>query len=226
MTVVAVGPGCSEMLTLQGRDALVNADLALGFSTVLDVVRPWLADAEVRPMTYRDQEEVLEYAQGQVQNGKNCVVCCWGDLTVSASELLDRVRRRFSAVKLVHSVSSVQVAMSRARISLEDVVFITLHKRDHSAGDLEELTHYVKEGRRHVVLLPQPFDLMPARIAGGLLQAGVCDDLPVEVYQRLTFDDEKRWAGGLRECSEITEEFSDLSVMVFRSGENSTCEED
>ena len=205
---------------------MINADLALGFSTVLGVVRPWLADAEVRPMTYQNQEEVLDYAEGQVRHGRSCVVCCWGDLTVSASELLDRVRRRFSSVKLVHSVSSVQVAMSRAGISLEDVVFITLHKRDHSTGELEELAHYVKEGRRHAVLLPRPFELMPASIAAGLLQAGVCGDLPVEVYQRLTFDDEKRWAGRLRECSEIEEEFSDLSVMVFRSGGNSTCDED
>ena len=133
MTVVAVGPGCSEMLTLEGREALINADLALGFSTVLDVVQSLACGRRGScPMTYRDQEDVLDYAEGQVRKGKSCVVCCWGDLTVSASELLDRVRRRFSSVKLVHSVSSVQVAMSRAGISLEDVVFITLHKRDHS----------------------------------------------------------------------------------------------
>ena len=50
------------MLTLQGREALMNADLVLGFTTVLNVVRPWLENAEVRPMTYRDQEEALEYA--------------------------------------------------------------------------------------------------------------------------------------------------------------------
>jgi len=51
------------MLTLQGREALLNADLVLGFTTVLNVVRPWLDKAEVCPMTYRDQEQVLEYAE-------------------------------------------------------------------------------------------------------------------------------------------------------------------
>ena len=216
---MAVGPGDSGMLTLQGREALLNADLVLGFTTVLNVVRPWLENAEVRPMTYRDQEEVLEYAEEQVRQGKRCVVCCWGDLNVSARELLARVRRRADTVKLVPGISSVQVAMARTSISLEDAVFITLHKRADTGGDLDEPVHYINEGRRHVIMLPRPFDLMPAGIASGLLDAGVRDDLPVRVYQRLTLEDEKRWQGTLRECSEIEEEFSDLSIMVFLSGD-------
>ena len=230
ITVVAVGPGDGDMLTLKGREALLNADLVLGFTTVLNVVQPWLDEAcpersrraEVRPMTYRDQEEVLEYAEEQVRQGKRCVVCCWGDLNVSARELLARVRRRADTVKLVPGISSVQVAMSRTGISLEDAVFITLHKRADAEGDLDELVHYINEGRRHVIMLPRPFDLMPAGIASGLLEAGAPSDLPVRVYQRLTLEGEKRWQGTLRECSEIEEEFSDLSIMVFLSGEAPT----
>ena len=219
MTFVAVGPGNPEMLTLQGREALLNADLVLGFDTVLNVVGPWLDNAEVRPMTYRDQEQVLEYAEGEIKHGKRCVVCCWGDLNVSARELLARVRRRADSVTLVPGISSVQVAMARTGISLEDAVFITLHKRADTGGDLDELVHYINEGRRHVILLPRPFDLMPAAIAQDLLGAGVRGDLRMRVYQRLTFEDEKRWSGTLQECSAIEEEFSDLSIMVFLSGE-------
>ena len=220
--MVAVGPGNSGFLTLQGREALENADIVLGFNTVLNVVRPWLERAEVCPMSYRDQEQVLEYAEGQVRQGKSCVVCCWGDLNVSARELLERVRRRADDVKLVPGISSVQVAMARTGISLEDAVFITLHKRADSASELEELVHYINEGRRHVILLPRPFDLMPAGIADGLLREGVPGDLLMRVYQRLTLDDEKCWTGQLQECSEISEDFSDLSIMVFLSGESRT----
>ena len=219
---MAVGPGNGDMLTLQGREALLNADLVLGFTTVLNVVRPWLEQAEVRPMTYRDQEEVLEYAEGQVKAGKRCVVCCWGDLNVSARELLARVRRRADSVTLVPGISSVQIAMARTGISLEDAVFITLHKRAETGGDLDELVHYINEGRRHVITLPRPFDLMPAGIASGLLAAGVRSELSMRVYQRLTLEDEKRWCGTLHECSLIEEEFSDLSIMVFLSGETPT----
>lgn len=222
MTVVAVGPGNPEMLTLQGRQALMDADLVLGFNTVLNVVRPLLEHAEVCPMSYRDQEQVLEYAEEQVKQGRKCVVCCWGDLNVSARELLERVRRRADNVRLVPGVSSVQVAMARTGISLEDSVFLTLHKRADSGSELEELAHYVREGRRHVILLPRPFDLMPAGIAGGLLEHGIDGGVDLRVYQRLTFEDEQRWAGSLLECSRITDEFSDLSIMVFLSGSTST----
>ena len=218
ITVVAVGPGSGDMLTLQGRKALRRADLVLGFTTVLNVVQPWLGDAEVLPMTYRDQEDALEYAERQLEQGKRCVVCCWGDLNVSARELLARVRRRADRVDLVPGISSVQVAMARTGISLEDAVFITLHKRADTASELEELVHYINEGRRHIILLPRPFDLMPPAIAQGLVKAGVSPDLPVTVYQRLTLEGEQRWSGALRECSEISEEFSDLSIMVFLSG--------
>ena len=195
-----------------------DADLVLGFNTVLNVVRPLLDHAEVRPMYYRDQEQVLEYAEEQVRQGKKCVVCCWGDLNVSARELLERVQRRADSVRLVPGISSVQVAMARTGISLEDSVFLTLHKRADSGSELEELAHYINEGRRHVILLPRPFDLMPAAIAGGLLEQGIEGDVNLRVYQRLTFEDEQCWAGTLRECSEITDEFSDLSIMVFLSG--------
>ena len=222
ITVVAVGPGNPELLTLEGRQALKDADLVLGFNTVLNVVRPLLDHAEVRPMSYRDQEQVLEYAEEQARQGRNCVVCCWGDLNVSARELLERVRRRADSVRLVPGVSSVQVAMARAGISLEDAVFLTLHKRADSGSELEELAHYVNEGRRHVILLPRPFDLMPASIASGLLDLGAGEGVDVRVYQRLTFEDEQRWAGTLGECSKLTDEFSDLSIMVFLSGNTPT----
>ena len=149
------------------------------------------------------------------------MVCCWGDLNVSARELLARVRRRADSVRLVPGISSVQVAMARTGISLEDAVFITLHKRADAASELEELVHYINEGRRHVILLPRPFDLMPAGIAQGLLEAGATGELAMRVYQRLTLDDEKRWSGTLLECSQIEEEFSDLSILVFLSGDTS-----
>jgi cobalt-precorrin-7 (C5)-methyltransferase len=215
MTVVAVGPGDPQMLTLRGKQALENAELVVGFKTVLDVVGQWLGHAEVRPMSYRDQEEVLEYAQGQARQGRRCVVCCWGDLNVSAKELLARVRRRADHVELIPGVSSIQIACARTGISLEDSLFITLHQRQDSALDLAELLHHLRQGQRHIILLPRPFDLMPPAIARNLLEAGIPSHQPVTVYQRLTLEGEQRWSGTLAECAVLSDEFSDLSIMVF-----------
>jgi len=217
MTVVAVGPGDPRLLTLRGREVLEGADLVVGFKTVLDVVMPWLGKAEVRPMTYRDQDEVLDYAAQQAMAGKRTVVCAWGDLNVSAKELLNRVRQRAEQVDLVPCISSVQIACMRAGISLEEAVFITLHRREDAAGPLEELVHYLKEDRRHVILIPRPFDLMPPTICRQLLDAGLPPERRVSVYQRLSLEGEQAWHGTLQGC--VTQfqdkDFSDLSIMEF-----------
>jgi cobalt-precorrin-7 (C5)-methyltransferase len=203
------------MVTLLGREALANADLVAGFKTVLEVVRPWLDHAEVCPMTYRDQEEVLEYVTGQARGGRTCVVCCWGDFNVSARELLARVRRHADQVELVPGISSVQIACAKAGISMEEALFITLHQRSSPSDDLEEVVHYLQENRRHLILLPRPFDLMPAAIANRLIEAGVPGQRPVNVYQRLTLEDEQIWCGTLQECAISEKEHSDLTVLVF-----------
>ena len=215
MTVVAVGPGDPRMLTLRGRQALESADLVTGFKTVLDVVAEWCGNAEMKPMSYRDQEDVLEYTAAQAAAGKKCVVCCWGDLNVSAAELLARVYRRAENVELVPGISSIQMACARSGIAMEESLFITLHRRDGSESALSELEHYLGEGKRNIILLPRPFDLMPAQIAADLVSSGISADRPVTVYQRLTLEGEKAWTGTLAECAAITEDFSDLSIMVF-----------
>ena len=208
------------MLTLRGREVLEQADVVAGFKTVLDVVAPLLEHAEVCPMTYRDQEDVLEYAVGEARKGRSCVVCCWGDLNVSARELLARVRKRAEIVELVPGISSVQMACVRSGIFLEDSLFITLHKRQEIDDDLDELVHYLREDRRHLILLPRPYDLMPPGIATHLIELGIPEKRPMLVYQRLTLDGEKRWEGTLRQCADSIDEFSDLTIMVFPKGDS------
>ncbi len=215
VTIIGVGPGDGAYLTLKARERLEQADLVAGFRTVLDVVTPWTANAEVCPMSYRDQEDVLEYAVGEAGKGRKLVVCAWGDLNFSAKELLNRVTRRAGDVELVPGISSVQIALARSGLPMEESLFITLHRREGHGSALEELAHYLKEGRRNVVLLPRPFDLMPPAIAAGLIEEGIPAAHGVTVYQRLTLDGEQSWAGTLAECAAITEEFSDLSIMVF-----------
>ena len=215
VTIVGVGPGDNRLLTLKGKQAIEEADLVAGFETVLNVIRPFAKKAELCSMAYRNQEDVLDYAVGQVKKGKSLVVCAWGDLNVSAKELLERVRRRVDHIDLVPGISSVQIALSRSGLSLEDTVFITLHRRDGAGSALEELVHYLKEGRRNVILLPRPYDLMPAGIAAGVIEEGVLGEHPMTVYQRLTHEDEKSWSGSISECAAITTEFSDLTIMVF-----------
>ena len=216
VTIIGVGPGDRRLLTAGAIELLGQAEVVAGFRTVLEVVQPYAGAAELCPMSYRDQEAVLDYAVGQARAGRKLVVCAWGDLNVSARELLERVTRRTGPVALLPGISSVQVALSRAGVALEEAVFITLHRREGSESALAELLHYLTEGRRHIVLLPRPFDLMPPAIAAGLLDEGAPPEREMTIYQRLTLDGEQAWHGTLAQCAALTEEFSDLSIMVFR----------
>ena len=80
---------------------------------------------------------------------------------------------------------------------------------------MEELVHYLDEGLRNIILLPRPFDLMPAGIAAGVIEDGVPGNREMTVFQRLTHDDEQSWSGSVSECAAITTDFSDLSIMIF-----------
>ena len=77
------------------------------------------------------------------------------------------------------------------------------------------LVYYLKDGRRNIILLPSPYDLMPAGIAAGVIEEGVPGDHRMTVYQRLTHEDEQSWSGSVSECAAITTDFSDLSIMIF-----------
>ena len=117
ITIVGVGPGDPDLLTLKARDVICTADYVAGFETVLGPVRRWIS-GEAMPMRYRDQEQVLERLAAHAADGKKCVVCAWGDLNFSSKELLDRVRRR-ADVELIPGISSVQVACARLELTME-----------------------------------------------------------------------------------------------------------
>ena len=120
MTIVGVGPGDPDMLTIKAQKAIASADLVVGFQTVLNVVETWVTSGELCHKSYRNQEEVLDYAKSQVTDGKTCVVCAWGDLNVSARELLERVYRRVGNVPLIPGISSIQFAAARTGIFMDE----------------------------------------------------------------------------------------------------------
>ena len=213
ITIVGVGPGDPDLLTLKAQQAIQDADYVAGFETVLGPVRRWI-NGEPLPMRYRNQEDVLADLAAHAQDGKSCVVCAWGDLNFSAKELLDRVRRR-ADVDLIPGISSVQVACARLGLTMESSMFITLHARDGHEEGLRELTDHLSAPRRNLIVLPRPFDLMPAAIAARLREDGILPTTPVRVLQRLSLPDETLADYTITSLAEETAEFSDLTILVF-----------
>ena len=213
ITIVGVGPGDPDLLTLKARELIRSADYVAGFETVLGPVRRWIA-GEAMPMRYRDQEDVLEALAAHAESGKKCVVCAWGDLNFSSKELLDRVRRR-AEVELIPGISSVQVACARLGFTMETSMFITLHARDGHEEGMRELTDALKRRKRNLIVLPRPFDLMPADIAARLLESSIAADTPLWALQRLSLPDESISQYTLASLANEDKEFSDLTILAF-----------
>jgi iron complex transport system ATP-binding protein len=214
VTVVGVGPGDPTYLTARARDLIASAEVVVGFRSVLDVVQPSIRGRTLA-LDYRSQEATLQALAAEVAVGRRCVVCLWGDPSVSGRELVERVRQVCGAVAVEPGISSVQIACARAGLAIEEVLVVTLHARHGGEAALAELVEALRAGRRSAIVLPRPWDLMPAALARWLLAEGIAGRRPVVVYERLTLDGEREHRLSLAELAGSNHPFSDLSIIVF-----------
>ncbi|WP_435128708.1 cobalt-precorrin-7 (C(5))-methyltransferase [Halobaculum sp. D14] len=214
---VGIGPGNREFLTPRGARAIEEADVVVGFETVVEFVSA-TTDADLLTCGYRDEGETLSRFADRVAAGARGTAVLMGDPNHSGYQFLGKVERAVDRpVRLVPGVSSLQVAASRARTPMEDTEFVTLHKSGDLSDDLERLR--AAAGDRHLLVLPRPFDLMPGDVARDLLDAGAAPDLTALVLERLTHDDEAVTTTTLESLAEHAGEetpFSDLSVLAVR----------
>ncbi|MFB6117209.1 cobalt-precorrin-7 (C(5))-methyltransferase [Halosegnis sp.] len=218
---IGVGPGNLEFLTPRGKRAVREADVVVGFGTVVEFVAD-LTDADLLTCGYRDEEETLAAFADRVAAGDRGTAVLMGDPNHSGYQFLGKVERAVDApVRVVPGISSLQVAASRARTPMEATSFVTLHKSGDLTDDLRRLREGV--GDRHLLVLPRPYDWMPGDIAAHLLEAGADPALETLVCERLTHDDESVTRTRLDELADHAggngpEEspFSDLSVLVVR----------
>ncbi|WP_138796725.1 cobalt-precorrin-7 (C(5))-methyltransferase [Halostella sp. PRR32] len=218
---VGIGPGNPEFLTPRGERAIRDADVLVGFETVVEFVAD-LTDADLLTCGYKDEAAALETFAERVAAGERGTAVLMGDPNHSGYQFLGKVDDAADRpVRVVPGISSLQVAASRARTPMEDSEFVTLHKSGDLTDDLDRLRAAV--GDRHLLVLPRPFDLMPGDVAAELLDAGADPSLSALVLERLTHDDEsitRTTLGSLTEhaggSGPESTPFSDLSVLAVR----------
>ena len=218
---VGIGPGNPEFLTPRGERAIREADVVVGFETVVEFVAD-LTDADLLTCGYRDEAEALSAFAERVAAGKRGTAVLMGDPNHSGYQFVGKVEDAVARpVRVVPGISSLQVAASRARTPMEDAEFVTLHKSGGLTDDLDRLRGAV--GDRHLLVLPRPFDLMPGDVAAVLLDAGADPSLAALVLERLTHDDESITRTSLGSLAEHaggsapeSTPFSDLSVLAVR----------
>jgi cobalt-precorrin-7 (C5)-methyltransferase len=220
---VGVGPGNPEYLTPRGARAVREADVVVGFETVVDFVRGE-TDAELLTCGYRDEAETLDAFADRIAGGARGAAVLMGDPNHSGYQFVGKVQTAVDPpVRVVPGVSSLQVAASRARTPMEATLFVTLHRSGDLAPDLRRLREAV--GERHLLVLPRPYDWMPADVAAHLLEAGADPSLDALVLERLTHADEEVTRTPLGELAELASPsegpdrspFSDLSVLAVRT---------
>ncbi len=239
---VGVGPGNQEFLTPRGRRAIEEADVVVGFTTVVEFVDD-LTDADLLTCGYKDEAEALEAFGERVAAGESGTAVAMGDPNHSGYQFVgkvqDAVERRSTSpasqaqqdaverktvdrpVRIVPGISSLQMAASRARTPMEDTEFVTLHKSGDLEADMARMAAAVDD--RHLLVLPRPYDRMPGDLAQFLLEEGAEPDLEALVLEKLTHDDEEihrftlaelsEHAGG---CGKDETSFSDLVVLAVR----------
>ncbi|WP_254523490.1 cobalt-precorrin-7 (C(5))-methyltransferase [Natrinema caseinilyticum] len=239
---VGVGPGNPEYLTPRGERAIGEADVVVGFATVVEFVAE-KTDADLLTCGYEDEAATLEEFADRVAAGESGTAVAMGDPNHSGYQFVGKVQdavERASRnpdshahrdavergesdvpVRIVPGISSLQVAASRARTPMEDAEFVTLHKSGDLESDMDRLAAAVHD--RHLLVLPRPYDRMPADIAASLLEQGAEPTLEALVLERLTHDDEEIHRFTLAELSEFAggsgrddTPFSDLVVLAVR----------
>ena len=215
---VGIGPGNPEYLTRRGARAVREADVVVGFETVVEFVESEVT-GDALTCGYDDEPEVLAEFADRVAGGERGTAVLMGDPNHSGYQFVGKVESAVDApVEVIPGISSLQIAASRARTPMEEATFVTLHKSGPIEADLGRLERDV--GERHLLVLPRPFDWMPERIAARLLESGASDHEAL-VCERLTHDDEAITQTSLSELAadvDSREEtaFSDLSVFVVR----------
>jgi len=224
---VGIGPGKLEYLTPRGKRAIQEADVVVGFSTVVDFIAE-LTDADLLTCGYKDEREALMTFADRVADGERGTAVLMGDPNHSGYQFVGKVQDVVDkSVRVIPGISSLQIAASRARTPMEDTEFVTLHKSGDITPGLDRLINAV--GDRHLLVLPRPFDWMPGDIAAHLIEHGANPDLEALVLEKLTHDDETISRFSLAELAEHAggsgvddTPFSDLSVLAVRRVEPHT----
>jgi cobalt-precorrin-7 (C5)-methyltransferase len=215
---VGVGPGSSKYVTEIVKEVILNCDIVIGYKYTLKTIANLLVGKEIYEITMNNQEE--SYQKILLELGdRSLVVPFTGDVNFSESEVVDRLIEIFGEVEIIPGISSIQVAASKARVSLDKSKIITMHVTSSIEEKKLELQKALIDGHS-VILVPRPWPkqpdkhFMPSEIAIYLKNNGFkTENIKVHVFESLTTTNETNFTGTVKDLE--GKNFSDLSVMVF-----------
>ena len=82
LSVVGLGPGRQEQMTLQAEQTLRQSDLIVGYTVYVDLIKPFFPQKEFLSTPMRGETDRCRKAIEQCITGKNVAVVCSGDAGV------------------------------------------------------------------------------------------------------------------------------------------------
>lgn len=200
------------------RRVLQQAGLVIGVGRTLELVRPHLAQAELRDMDGALTHSP-EWIKSALAAGQSVAVLATGDPLCHgiASYLLGKLGH--DGVHILPAPSTLQVAFARWQKPWQDVVIASCHSADAGewmpgatpAHGLYPLMRAIALNRRVFAFTSPEND--PARLARALVGTGYGDDIQLSVACRLLLDDETVFTGlSLAEAARM--QFPEPSVML------------
>ena len=77
--IVGFGPGSYEQMTVEADRALQESDLIIGYTTYVDIIRPWFPGKEFLVTPMKQEKERCRIAIEEEKKGKKVSLVCSGD---------------------------------------------------------------------------------------------------------------------------------------------------
>jgi len=204
ITLIGIGPGSTEMLTLEAKKVLENCDAVIGAASVieaLNIQKP--SFNEYDPAKVRG---VLD-AHPSIRNAAVVFRGDTGFFSGAARMINEFVGEE---VKVIPGISSLSALSAKLGMNWDDAVWISLHGRD------ENFVNTVARNKK--VFLLTGGENTPAAVCIRLKEYGF-GSLVCAIGEKLSYPDEKITRGSIDSLSEKV--FDSLSVMLIENPEAS-----
>ena len=108
LTVVGIGPGSYDGMTVGAVKALENADLIVGYTTYCDLMRPYFPDKKFLSTPMMQEVERCRLALEHAASGENIAMICSGDAGIygMASPVLELAGEYGVKIEIISGVTA------------------------------------------------------------------------------------------------------------------------
>mgnify|MGYP004500763893 FL=1 len=212
ITLLGIGMGSPEMLTVQGKNSLDHADLLIGARRMVDSVKCPGQDVFIE---YRSQE-IKNYIDSHPEYD-NIVIVLSGDVGFysGAKKLLDILQQNRQCqgtatpeIRIQCGISSVVYFMSKIGLSWDDAKIVSAHGRGCN------LISHIRNEKKVFAILGTSDGV--ALLAKKLVEYGM-GNVMLHVGENLSYDNEKIFA---KTASELTDYEGDPLSVICAVNEN------